>query len=199
MEHLMSNTVQKYMGAFESYQSFIQSCKKSHIDIKDNKIHVLKGRLAERIVSREIAAEKISVVDYIKDLFASIFSRDYIQAKKSIRERLPKYIANYNEQIAILHKNKLKKPQDASSAFQPKSSQTTAKKTGIMGVCDLPKEESLFDMLLKMQVEDGDSLMVYDPDKDSFTKANSNNKKQEKDWGRGQRLGNANEKKDQKK
>lgn len=93
--------VNKYVGVCNSYEQFLNGIQSKDITIKSNKVNVdkvvvLKGTLAERIVSRELSNEKINLCERVKNLFIYIFSKQYREAKTIIANNIHNFQQRYD-------------------------------------------------------------------------------------------------------
>lgn len=88
----------KYIGnVSSSYEEFAKAIQDKHISIekegeKKGKVIINKGKLAERVVSRQLYKEKIGFGDRFKNFVLNIFSKEYRTAKLAIKESLKKYV-----------------------------------------------------------------------------------------------------------
>lgn len=83
--------INKYIGSIASYKQFADAIANKDININGDKIIVQKGRLAERVISRQLSHEKISLGDMIKHIVGTIFSKEYRQAKEIVAYYLPRF------------------------------------------------------------------------------------------------------------
>lgn len=85
--------VNKYAGNCYSFDGIKQAVEKKIITIDNDKIDIKQGRLAERVVSFQLSHKALTISDFIKDIVARIFSKEYREAKKIILRELENYKA----------------------------------------------------------------------------------------------------------
>lgn len=94
----------KYQGNINTYKAFEEGVKNKEIEVKGLKeglkVTVRKGKLAERVVSRQISHERNSLIDCIKNLFLTIFSKNYREAKEVSKVYLKKFAYRYDRENA---------------------------------------------------------------------------------------------------
>jgi hypothetical protein len=80
----------KHMG-ITTQEQFFNAVENKQIKIENFRFQVVKGKLADRIVSRKLNAQMLTFSEFIKNLVLTIFSSDYRAAKKFAKENLNKF------------------------------------------------------------------------------------------------------------
>lgn len=139
--------INKHISSFtNNYESFIQSILREDIFVSKNKITLFDSSFAEKIVSRQISHDKISLIDRIKNFVLHIFSKEFRKSKKIIKANLVRFRKQYFREISQSTLNPLKKEDGkihfGSDQIQKKKEEFKAKDTTNY-IANLPEDVTI--------------------------------------------------------
>lgn len=102
--------INKYVE-ISKFQKFEEGIQNGNIVHEGNKFIVKRGSLVERVVSLQISKAKIDLTDKILHFIATLFSKEYREAKAILQNKLVRYIDRYenkgNPSVYNLYKQTL--------------------------------------------------------------------------------------------
>lgn len=80
-----------------SYNRFVHEINNQNIEVRQEKVIIKKGTLAERTVSLKLAGEKIEFADKVKDFFLKLFSKEYREATIFLENHIGRFQKRYSK------------------------------------------------------------------------------------------------------